>query len=110
MALLTCDFFSEALEFGTSITVVLPQPTVGQVGVDPGADADAPPPLLYLLHGRSDDHTAWLRYTSVERYAAAAGVAVVIQPGGAMRDDANVERADELGLAMVFTGERHFLH
>ncbi len=42
--------------------------------------------------------------------AAAAGAAVVIQPGGAMRDDANIERADELGLAMVFTGERHFLH
>jgi len=42
--------------------------------------------------------------------AAAAGVAVVIQPGGAMRDEANIERADELGLAMVFTGERHFLH
>jgi phosphoribosylaminoimidazolecarboxamide formyltransferase/IMP cyclohydrolase len=42
--------------------------------------------------------------------AAAAGVAVVVQPGGAMRDDANVQRADELGLAMVFTGERHFLH
>jgi phosphoribosylaminoimidazolecarboxamide formyltransferase / IMP cyclohydrolase len=42
--------------------------------------------------------------------AASAGVAVVIQPGGAMRDDANIERADELGLAMVFTGERHFLH
>jgi phosphoribosylaminoimidazolecarboxamide formyltransferase/IMP cyclohydrolase len=42
--------------------------------------------------------------------AAAAGVAAVIQPGGAMRDDAIIERADELGLAMVFTGERHFLH
>ncbi|MEX0664063.1 MAG: bifunctional phosphoribosylaminoimidazolecarboxamide formyltransferase/IMP cyclohydrolase [Acidimicrobiia bacterium] len=42
--------------------------------------------------------------------AAAAGVAVVIQPGGAMRDEPNIERADELGLAMVFTGERHFLH
>ena len=42
--------------------------------------------------------------------AAAAGVAVIIQPGGAMRDDVNIERADELGLAMVFTGERHFLH
>jgi phosphoribosylaminoimidazolecarboxamide formyltransferase/IMP cyclohydrolase len=42
--------------------------------------------------------------------AAAAGVAVVIQPGGAMRDEENVQRADELGLAMVFTGERHFLH
>jgi phosphoribosylaminoimidazolecarboxamide formyltransferase/IMP cyclohydrolase len=42
--------------------------------------------------------------------AAAAGVAVVVQPGGAMRDDAVIARADELGLAMVFTGERHFLH
>src|ERR1019366_1969994 len=40
--------------------------------------------------------------------AAAAGVAVVVQPGGAMRDDALVERADELGLAMVLTGRRHF--
>jgi phosphoribosylaminoimidazolecarboxamide formyltransferase/IMP cyclohydrolase len=42
--------------------------------------------------------------------AAAAGVATVIQPGGAMRDEKVIERADELGLAMVFTGERHFLH
>ncbi len=42
--------------------------------------------------------------------AAAAGVAAVIQPGGAMRDEAVIEKADELGLAMVFTGERHFLH
>ena len=42
--------------------------------------------------------------------AAAAGVATVIQPGGSMRDDAVIEKADELGLAMVFTGERHFLH
>ena len=42
--------------------------------------------------------------------AAAAGVAVVIQPGGALHDDEVIARADELGLAMVFTGERHFLH
>jgi phosphoribosylaminoimidazolecarboxamide formyltransferase/IMP cyclohydrolase len=42
--------------------------------------------------------------------AASAGVAVVVQPGGAMRDEENIARADELGLAMVFTGERHFLH
>ncbi len=41
--------------------------------------------------------------------AAAAGVAVVLQPGGAMRDDEVTARADELGLAMVLTGERHFL-
>jgi phosphoribosylaminoimidazolecarboxamide formyltransferase / IMP cyclohydrolase len=42
--------------------------------------------------------------------AAAAGVAVIIQPGGSIRDEANTARADELGVAMVFTGERHFLH
>jgi phosphoribosylaminoimidazolecarboxamide formyltransferase / IMP cyclohydrolase len=42
--------------------------------------------------------------------AAAAGVAVIIQPGGAMRDDENIAKADELGVAMIFTGERHFRH
>jgi phosphoribosylaminoimidazolecarboxamide formyltransferase/IMP cyclohydrolase len=42
--------------------------------------------------------------------AADAGAAVVIQPGGGMNDDQNIARADELGLAMVFTGERHFFH
>ena len=42
--------------------------------------------------------------------AASAGVAAVIQPGGSVRDDEVIARADQLGLAMVFTGERHFLH
>ncbi|WP_419843088.1 bifunctional phosphoribosylaminoimidazolecarboxamide formyltransferase/IMP cyclohydrolase [Candidatus Poriferisodalis sp.] len=42
--------------------------------------------------------------------AAEAGVAVVVQPGGAQRDDDVIDRADELGLAMLFTGERQFRH
>jgi phosphoribosylaminoimidazolecarboxamide formyltransferase/IMP cyclohydrolase len=42
--------------------------------------------------------------------AADAGVAVIVQPGGSVRDDECIAKADELGLAMVFTGERHFLH
>ncbi len=42
--------------------------------------------------------------------AASAGVAVIVQPGGAMRDEDTIARANELNLAMVFTGERHFLH
>jgi phosphoribosylaminoimidazolecarboxamide formyltransferase / IMP cyclohydrolase len=33
-----------------------------------------------------------------------------VQPGGSVRDDENIARADELGLAMVLTGERQFLH
>jgi phosphoribosylaminoimidazolecarboxamide formyltransferase/IMP cyclohydrolase len=42
--------------------------------------------------------------------AAAAGIAAVIQPGGSVRDDDVVQAADEHGIAMVFTGERHFRH
>jgi phosphoribosylaminoimidazolecarboxamide formyltransferase/IMP cyclohydrolase len=41
---------------------------------------------------------------------AAAGVAAVVQPGGSLRDDEIVAAADEHGLAMVLTGERHFRH
>ncbi|GJD47424.1 Bifunctional purine biosynthesis protein PurH [Methylobacterium crusticola] len=42
--------------------------------------------------------------------AAEAGATAVIQPGGSMRDDAVIRAADEAGLAMVFTGHRHFRH
>jgi phosphoribosylaminoimidazolecarboxamide formyltransferase/IMP cyclohydrolase len=42
--------------------------------------------------------------------AHAAGVTAVVQPGGSRRDQAVIDRADELGLAMVFTGTRHFRH
>ena len=42
--------------------------------------------------------------------AAAAGVAVVVQPGGSVRDDEVTAAADRLGLAMVLTGERQFFH
>ena len=42
--------------------------------------------------------------------AADAGVAAVIQPGGSIRDAEVIAAADERGLAMVFTGQRHFRH
>jgi phosphoribosylaminoimidazolecarboxamide formyltransferase/IMP cyclohydrolase len=42
--------------------------------------------------------------------AAETGVAAIIQPGGSMRDDEVIEAANEHGLAMVFTGMRHFRH
>jgi phosphoribosylaminoimidazolecarboxamide formyltransferase/IMP cyclohydrolase len=41
---------------------------------------------------------------------AQAGAKAVIQPGGSVRDDEVIAAADELGLAMVFTGVRHFRH
>jgi phosphoribosylaminoimidazolecarboxamide formyltransferase/IMP cyclohydrolase len=42
--------------------------------------------------------------------AAAAGIAAIIQPGGSVRDPEVIAAADEHGLAMVFTGIRHFRH
>ena len=41
---------------------------------------------------------------------AAAGATAVVQPGGSMRDAEVIAAADEHGLAMVFTGRRHFRH
>ena len=41
---------------------------------------------------------------------AEAGVAAVIQPGGSRRDDELIAAADQHGMAMVFTGRRHFRH
>jgi phosphoribosylaminoimidazolecarboxamide formyltransferase/IMP cyclohydrolase len=42
--------------------------------------------------------------------AAEAGITAVIQPGGSVRDDEVIAAADEHGIAMVFTGQRHFRH
>jgi phosphoribosylaminoimidazolecarboxamide formyltransferase/IMP cyclohydrolase len=39
-----------------------------------------------------------------------AGATAVIQPGGSMRDNEVIEAANDAGLAMVFTGTRHFRH
>lgn len=77
MAKLVVDFYSEVLEFGTAMTVLLPQAVESQIGIEAGTRA-GDPPVLYLLHGLSDDHTAWTRYSAVERYAEERGVAVVM--------------------------------
>jgi len=77
MAQLRVDFSSETLALGTSMTVLLPERASNQIGLT-GHDTGGPPPVLYLLHGLTDDNTAWTRYTSIERYAAARGLAVVM--------------------------------
>lgn len=68
MALLQVNFFSDTLGMSTSMNVIMPEYT------EEGASI----PVLYLLHGMSDDHTAWCRYTSIERYAQERGIAVVM--------------------------------
>jgi phosphoribosylaminoimidazolecarboxamide formyltransferase/IMP cyclohydrolase len=42
--------------------------------------------------------------------AAGAGIAAIIQPGGSIRDKESIEACNQYGIAMVFTGKRHFKH
>lgn len=77
MALIQCHFFSEVLGLSTSMTVILPQQTRAQIGMD-NVSNGGKHPTLWLLHGMSDDDTIWLRRTSIERYVASLGLAVVM--------------------------------
>ncbi|MEO8352784.1 MAG: alpha/beta hydrolase family protein [Chthoniobacteraceae bacterium] len=77
MALLEVRCFSEVLGMGVSFHVLLPEKTNRQIGMNGGTARDRYP-TLYLLHGLSDDHSTWLRRTSIERYAAARNLAVVM--------------------------------
>jgi S-formylglutathione hydrolase FrmB len=58
--------------------VILPQATgSGQIGIKGAVQRDRYP-VLYLLHGWSDDDTIWMRRTSIERYAADLGLVIVM--------------------------------
>lgn len=67
MAHIHADIFSSALGQCAALEVILPQ----------GSGKETYP-VLYLLHGLSDDQSCWLRRTSIERYAEERGIAVVM--------------------------------
>ena len=71
MALIELKIYSEVLGTPTEVNVVMPQP---------GAEREENKKLkcLYLLHGIADDHTTWVRRTSIERYAEQYGICVVM--------------------------------
>ncbi len=77
MAHLTVEFFSNVLGKCMTMEVILPQSTTTQIGMT-GAEGKDTYPVLYLLHGMSDDHSIWLRRTSIERYVSQMGIAVVM--------------------------------
>ena len=74
MILTEVKFYSETLTLQSTMHVLLPQRKL--------ADAQKKPQkkfrTLYLLHGHSDDHTSWQRWTSIERYVEGLNLAVVM--------------------------------
>ncbi len=53
---------------------------------------------------------AFFPFDDIVEAAYRAGITAIIQPGGAMRDQLSIDKCDEYGIAMVFTGMRHFKH
>ncbi len=72
MAFATINYFSRSLQKASSFNIVFPD--------DPGIPR--PWAVFYLLHGLSDDHTIWMRRTSIERYVAGLPLVVVMPDGG----------------------------
>jgi phosphoribosylaminoimidazolecarboxamide formyltransferase / IMP cyclohydrolase len=63
-----------------------------------------------LTRGAVAASDAFFPFADGLKVIAEAGATAVIQPGGSLRDDEVIQAADEAGLAMVFTGMRHFRH
>ena len=63
-----------------------------------------------MTKGSAVASEAFLPFADSLLSAIAAGATAVIQPGGSMRDKEVIAAADEHGIAMVFTGMRHFRH
>ena len=72
-------------------------------GWKPGASAS-------ILHGSVAASDAFFPFRDGLDAVAAAGATAVVQPGGSVKDAEVIAAADEYGLAMVFTGRRHFRH
>ncbi|WP_026678339.1 bifunctional phosphoribosylaminoimidazolecarboxamide formyltransferase/IMP cyclohydrolase [Fictibacillus gelatini] len=63
-----------------------------------------------LAKGSALGSDAFFPMNDTVEAAAKAGVTAIIQPGGSIRDEDSIKKADEYGIAMVFTGVRHFKH
>jgi phosphoribosylaminoimidazolecarboxamide formyltransferase / IMP cyclohydrolase len=64
----------------------------------------------FSLEGAVMASDAFFPFPDCVEIAHKAGIASVIQPGGSMRDQESVDKANELGISMVITGVRHFKH
>ena len=77
MAQIQCNFFSYALGHGVDIAVTLPSFTPCNMDQEHTHQLPEKFPVLYLLHGHGNDYMVWHRFTSIDRYAEEARMAVV---------------------------------
>ncbi len=82
MAFMQISFYSKVLNMVTNMSAIIPEKSNG-VGISRNEQRETTQwPVLYLLHGGSDDSSKWWRYTSIERYAAERNIAVIMPEVG----------------------------
>lgn len=64
----------------------------------------------YDLKGAVVASDAFFPFNDCVTVSGEAGITAIVQPGGSMRDQESIDKANELGVAMVFSGNRHFKH
>lgn len=80
MAFFQMQYHSDALMMQVTVNVILPERATTMIGME--ANGQDSFKTLYLLHGLSDDHSIWMRRTSIERYASEYNIAVVMPSVG----------------------------
>lgn len=109
------QFGWQVVKYVKSNAIVLTK-DCGTVGIGPGQTNRVGAALIAI--GQAGDKAkgaclasdAFFPKPDTVEEAAKAGITVIIQPGGSIRDQDSIDMADELGLAMIFTGVRHFRH
>ncbi|WP_218657983.1 alpha/beta hydrolase [Enterococcus thailandicus] len=77
MAFIQANIYSNILEMEVNLNVILPQQTKKIIGTST-QQKNTDIPVLYLLHGMGGNHSVWERRSSIERYAADYGLAVIM--------------------------------
>ncbi len=98
-----------------AITIVKDNQTVGSGG---GQTSRIESAIIALEKAKNLGHTselilasdAFFPFDDVVEVAHKYGVSAIVQPGGSIRDQDSIDKCDQLGIAMVFTGKRHFKH
>ena len=92
------------------VTVKLASESAAGVQMSQGSPPGKQDPWHDGQNARVLASDAFFPFADIVEAAAAAGIKAIIQPGGSVNDKLSIEACDKLGIAMVFTGTRHFKH
>lgn len=111
----TMKFAMKVVKHTKSNAIVIAK-SMQTIGIGPGQPNRITAALLAIEHGKEKckgavlASDAFFPFSDCVEAASKAGITAIIQPGGSVRDQESIEACDKYGIAMVFTGMRHFKH